>query len=225
MGKKIIYITLFLITIISCEKPTIYFGDQVSENYQMTLDTLKNYDNYFIGEFNGKLLVSTEMNNTVISVFNTLLDSVSVSNSFSYKINNSDSLQTPFIKVLKYEPINKLDSNNSYRYLDYSDFYSVFDYATLKYYTIGNFKNLESQVLINHVDYTQLVNNGGISYRSSYFNQIPDKSNNFYIESIEAIENPEKGVRITYSFNCILYSDSNEIIELKNARGRCTFRY
>lgn len=147
----------------------------------MTLDTLKNYDNYFIGEFNGKLLVSTEWNSIIRSVRNALLDSFLVTYSFSYKISNSEHLQTPFIQFIKYEPASKLDSNDFFDYLDYSDFYTFFDYAQLDYFYIWNYKNLETQALIYHIDYNHLVNNTGIYYRSSNFTQIPDKSNDFFI--------------------------------------------
>ena len=64
-----------------------------------------------------------------------------------------------------------------------------------------------------------------ISYRSSDFGKPPHNENDFHIESIKEIESPNKGIELTYSFNCILLSDSNEIIEIKNAKGKCSFIY
>ncbi len=223
--KNIIYLITLLFLVASCENEPVDFQPTYNNDYNAALDTLVNYDNYFIGEFNGELLVSTETNSSVRSVGNVLQDSVSIQFSYSYKISNSEDLKTPFISFLKYESINKLDSTDYHKYNEYSDFYNFFNKNEVDYYEVDDYKNLTTRALIRHIDYSQLIDNRGVFYLSSDFGKPPSNENNFKIENIREIENPFIGIELTYSFNCILLSDSNELIEIKNGKGKCTFRY
>ena len=213
-----------MLLLVSCGEDYI-IQDLLTEKYQKALDTLVNYDNYFIGEFNGELLISTETFSSGRIVGNTLQDSVIVQFYYAYKISNSEEFKTPFISFQAYESINKFDSNNYYRYNEYSDFYTFFNRNELEYLQVDNYKNLTPEILIRYIDYSRLINNTGISYQSSDFDKPPFNENNFYIESIKEIENPYKGIELIYSFNCTLLSDSNELIEIKNGKGRCSIKY
>mgnify|MGYP003626975477 CR=1 FL=1 len=105
--KRLIYSITFILILTSCERDYI-IQDSLSEEYQRAIDTLENYDNYFIGEFNGELLVSVEPFSRGHSAGNTLKDSVHKQYNYSYKITNSEILKTAFISFHKFEPKNKL---------------------------------------------------------------------------------------------------------------------
>ena len=223
--KKIIYLTILIFSILSCDNEPVDFNPNIDNDYSIALDTLVNYDNYFIGKFNGEILVSTEPFTSGRSVNNTLQDSVSLRFDFAYKISNSEELKTPFINFIAYESINKLNSNNYFKYNEYNDFYTFFNRTRLEYWNVDNYKNLTTQVLINYIDYSRLINNTGISYLSTDFGKPPFNENNFQIESIREFESPSKGIELIYSFNCILFSDSNELIKIEKGKGKCTFLY
>jgi hypothetical protein len=223
--KNIILLLSFLILITSCENEPVDFQPIYKSDYEVALDTLVNYDNYFIGEFNGELLISTELFTRGRNVGNVLQDSVTINFSYEYRISNNEYLKTPSINFSVYESLNKLDSINNYRYNEYSDFYNFFNYNELEYVEVDNYKNLSTQVLIRHTDYSELINNTGVNYVSSDFDKPPFHENNFQIENIREIENLFKEIELTYSFNCTLLSDSNQLIEIKNGKGKCTFRY
>jgi hypothetical protein len=222
--KNIAFLISLLFLFASCENEPVDFYLIENNDYIVALDTLVNYDNYFIGEFNGKVFVS---NYSLFSrnVSNILQDSVTVSFSSSYIISNSQDLKTPFISFLAYESKTKLDSSNHYRYNEYSDFYEFFNRNEVEYLEVYDYKNLTPEVLISYIDYSQIINNTGVSYVSSDFDKPPFNENNFHIETIREIENPYKGIVLTYSFNCSLLSDSNELIEIKKGKGKCTFWY
>lgn len=222
--KNIIFLIPLLFLLASCDNEPVDFNS-TSIDYSIALDTLANYDNYFIGEFNGEILVSTEQFTSGGAVGNTLLDSVSIKYTYAYRISNSEDLKTPFISFHLYESKSKLNPNNYLQYNEYSDFQNYFNFNELDYWEVDNFKNLTTQVSIRHIDYSQLINNSGISYQSTDFGQPPFDENNFQIENIREIENPSVGIELTYSFNCTLLSDSNEVIEIENGKGKCTFLY
>tara|TARA_R110000868_G_scaffold411141_1_gene701960 strand:+ start:710 stop:1381 length:672 start_codon:yes stop_codon:yes gene_type:complete len=222
--KNIIFLIPLLFLLASCDNEPVDFNP-TNIDYSIALDTLANYDNYFIGEFNGEILVSTERFTSGGAVGNTLLDSVSIQYTYAYRISNSEDLKTPFINFHLYESKSKLNPNNYLQYNEYSDFQNYFNYNELDYWEVDNFKNLTTQVSIRHIDYSQLINNSGISYQSTDFGQPPFDENNFQIENIREIVNPSVGIELIYSFNCTLLSDSNEVIEIKNGKGKCTFLY
>lgn len=223
--KKIIYLSILLSLILSCDNEPADFNSNIDNDYSIALDTLANYDNYFIGKFNGEILVSTEPFSYGNSVTNILQDSVSLKFDFAYKISNSEELKTPIIDFIAYESINKLNSNNYFKYNEYSDFYNFFNKTDLEYWNRDNYKNLTTQVIVRYIDYSQLINNTGISYLSTDYGKPPFNENNFQIENIREFETPSKGIEITYSFNCILFSDSNELIKIEKGKGKCTFYY
>jgi len=222
--KKIIYFITFLLLLVSCSKDDI-IQDPISEKYKKALDTLINYDNYFIGEVNGELLISVQHFSYGGSVGNTLQDSVVVDFFYSYKIANSEYLKTPFLYFQVYESINELNPN-TFNYKEYKDFYSFFkrdEFRYLRYLDKG--KNLTPEVSIRYLDYSQLINNTGKSYNSTDIDNPPLNGNNFYVESLKKVEIPNKGIELIYSFNCTLFSDSNELIEIKNAKGKLFLPY
>ncbi|VXC15760.1 hypothetical protein FLAVO9AF_610012 [Flavobacterium sp. 9AF] len=186
---------------------------------------MANYDNYFIGEFNGELLVSTETFIYGRSVGNTLQDSVTADFYYAYKIANTLYLKTPFIYFTVYELIEKFDSINQYIYNDYNDFYTFFNRNELEYHSADNYKNTTPEIIVRYIDYSILIDNTGIVYNSTDFGKPPYNENNFRIENIREIENPNRGIELTYSFNCTLLSDSNELIEIEKGKGKCTFWY
>ncbi|KAB5490758.1 hypothetical protein [Flagellimonas hadalis] len=223
--KNILFLISLILLLASCNNEPVDFQPIHNDHYQTALDSLVNYDNYFIGEFNGEVLVSTEPFTYGCSVGNLLKDSVSIKFHYSYKISNSEELKTPFIEFIAYESINKLDPNTHYRYDEYNNFYTFFNRNELEYWEVDNYKNLTPQVRILHIDYSQLINNSALRYLSTDFGKPPFDENNFQIENIREIENPSFGIELTYSFNCTLLSDSNEVLEIKNGKGKCTFLY
>jgi len=222
--RKIIYLIIFVTFFISCEKEHI-IQESISEKYQNSLDTLINYDNFFIGEFNGELLISVEPFTYGKSIGNTLQDSVSIDFDYSYRIANSEKLKTLFLKFTAYESLNKFESNSLFSYKDYNDFYSFFNRNEFEYFRFDNSKNLTPEIIIYYIDYSRLINNTGVEYKSADFDKLPFNENYFYIDKIKEIESPFKGIELTYSFNCTLFSNSNELIEIKNGKGRCSIRY
>lgn len=70
-----------------------------------------------------------------------------------------------------------------------------------------------------------MINNTIIQYISADFDKPPYEENNFHIESVKKIESPTRGIELTYSFNCTLFSDTDELIEIKNGKGRCHITY
>ena len=70
--KKIIYLTILIFSILSCDNEPVDFNPNIDNDYSIALDTLVNYDNYFIGKFNGEILVSTDPLTSGRSVNNTL---------------------------------------------------------------------------------------------------------------------------------------------------------
>src|SRR5690606_26992723 len=115
---------------------------------------------------------------------------------------------------------------NTFNYKEYKDFYSFFkrdEFRYLRYLDKG--KNLTPEVSIRYLDYSQLINNTGKSYNSTDIDNPPLNGNNFYVESLKKVEIPNKGIELIYSFNCTLFSDSNELIEIKNAKGKLFLPY
>ena len=221
--KKAIYLIIFIPFFISCGKEHIY-QDSISESYKKALDTLINYDNYFIGEINGELLISVEQSTSGNSIGNTLQDSVTVFFDYSYHITNSEKSKTLYHSLRAYESINKFDLNTS-NYKEFNDFYNLFNRSEIDYFRVETFKNLTPEINIYYNDYSRLIDNTVIQYKSADFDKPPYEGNNFHIESIKKIESPTRGIELTYSFNCTLFSDSNELIEIKNGKGKCSITY
>lgn len=222
--KKVIYLIIFITFFISCEKEQI-IQDSISERYQEALDTLINYDNFFIGEFNGELLISNKPHSPGKSIGNTLQDSVSINFDYSYEIANSEKFKALFLQFTVYEAYNKFEQNSFFSYKDYNDFYTFFNRNEFEYFRFDNFKNLTPEIIIYYVDNSQIINNYGVEYKSANFDKLPLNENYFHIDKIKEIENPFKGIELTYSFNCSLFSKSNELLEIKNGKGRCSIRY
>lgn len=227
--KKTTFIIILITVFFSCTKPNIVFDDSISLEYQKALDTLINYDNYFIGEFNDELLVSTDFFSfgNSLGIVSSVQDSVYVKYFYSYRIKNSEKLKTPFLHFYKYESKDKLNSSNYLNYNKYKDFYSYFNLSQVEFMNLEkhDFKALKTRFLFQYIDYSQIVNNTGVEYSTSDLRQSPYSYNEFSIESIKEIQTPRKGIELTYSFNCNLLSNSKELIEVKNAKGRCRFFY
>jgi len=215
--RKIIYLTLLIIFCISCDKNET-IQEHVSEKYQKTLDTLINYDTYLIGEFNGEVLASINQRTSwVISRYDNL-DSVRARTGITYIILNNEISKKIFFGFTIFESKNLFEEDGA-RFKNSSDFYTFFNRSELEYFSPDNYKSLKPEISISYSDYW--ITDNSDYYYSSDFGIPPFIENNFFIESIREIEKPLGGIEIIFSFDSLLFSDSNKKMEIKNGKGKC----
>ena len=220
--KRLLYSITFILILVSCQKDYI-IQDSLSEEYQRAIDTLDNYDNYFIGEVNGELLVSVKPHSKGHFAGNTLKDSVHKQYFYSYKITNSEILKTISISFHKFETKNKLKEN--LEYIKFNDFFDLFNRDEFDYFQIDQYYSLKPSVSIYYVDYSQIIDNSGESFNSYNNEGIHFKNNNFTVQSVKKIENPVIGIEIIYTLNCTLIADSGKQINITNGNGKCIIEY
>jgi len=188
--KNIISLISLVILITSCEnEPVVY---PIGKNkYKVALDTLKNYNDYILGDFDGKFLISTNVFTKGSGAFYTndgITDSSRIDFNIGYKILENNMEKSAFVTFYFLEANSKLDTANDYKYKHFSDFVDFFDRNQLVYKQIRHPKltdNLHSIRIIYM--YHNIFNDEDIyTYNSEdYMPQIKPEYFNFYIDSIK----------------------------------------
>jgi hypothetical protein len=98
-------------------------------NNSIALDTLKNYSDYILGDFNGKFLVSTNVfsKGYGASIVSLPIDSSHIQFQIGYKLKENNIEKSAFVTFRFLESKTKLDPNNHYKYKFFSDFTNFFD--------------------------------------------------------------------------------------------------
>jgi hypothetical protein len=226
MRNTIILIS-FLILITSCENEPVDFYPVENNDYTVALDTLKNYSDYILGDFDGNFVVSTNWHakNYSASIISMPLDSSYIQFQIAYKLFENDVDKSAFVTYRFLESKTKLDSENNYRYEHFTDFVDFFDRPTFDYYQINNpIENIHT-VGIDYQNYYE-IDNDIYSYNSFNFEQEITSGNfNFIVDSINVIEQPLKKVEVYYSFKCIGVNYYDDEMLMQNGKGKSTFEY
>ena len=225
--KKIALIILSTF-LISCENEPVNFSSTNNNpNYSAALDTLKNYDDYILGDFNGKFLVSTDVytRSYGATIVSSAVDSSFIQFQLAYKLLNNNVEKSVFVTYKFLEAKAKLDVNNSYQYLNFSDFINFFDRNEFKF-TQANVPNYRiHNVSVSYQNFYDINNdvNGFDTFR--YSNPITPENFNFTIDSIKTIESPIKKVEAYYSFKCIGSNSYNDEFKIKKGKGKSTINF
>ena len=208
--------------ITSCCNEPVDFNPE--NNYSIALDTLKNYSDYILGDFNGKFLVSTDI---IIKGYSVTIDSAPIDSSYisykiSYKLKENNIEKSVFLSYRFLESKAKLNTDN-HRYNYFSDFINFFNRNNFDYYqTSQPIENIHN-VGIVYQNYYQINNDVNSFSTNKYTEQITSNNFNFTIDSIKVIENPIKKVQVYYSFKCIGVNDYSDKFKMKNGKGKSTF--
>ncbi|MFB9108248.1 hypothetical protein [Flavobacterium gyeonganense] len=223
--RKLIFLITLLGLLTSCCNEPMYSGPD--DNYATALDTLKNYNDYILGKFDGKFLVSTNVfsKGYSASIVSNPNDSSYIQYQIAYKLKENNVEKSAFVSFRLLESKAKLNSGNNYRYKSFADFVHFFDRNTFVYYQ----ENKPIEKVHNvWVKYQNLYNidNDIYEYDSYKFeNKISPKNFSFIIDSINVIENPIKKVEVYYSFKCIGVNSHKNKISIESGKGKSTFQY
>lgn len=222
--RKLFFLLTTLTLMTSCSDETVDFNPE--NDYSIALDTLKNYSDYILGDFNGKFLVSTNVftKGYSASIISMPIDSSYIQFSLGYKILNNNVEKSVFVSYRFLESKIKLNTIN-YRYNNFSDFINFFNRNNFDYYQgshpIENIHNVN----IAYQNYYD-INNDVNSYSTYKYNQQISSDNfNFTIDSIKAIQNPIKKVEVYYSFKCIGVNNYSDKFKMRNGKGKSTFEW
>ena len=225
--KNIILLTSLLIFITSCENEPVDFYQIDNNDYTIALDTLRNYNDYILGDFGENFIVSTSVFTKGYGALITgiPIDSSKIDFNIGYKLLENNIEKTVFVTYNFLEANTKLDTTNSYKYKHFSDFVDSFDRNQLVYYQNSQpANNLHSIRLIYKNHYT--MDEDIYTYNSADYNhEITPENFNFYIDSINVSENPIKKVEVYYSFKCIGVNSYDDELIMKNGKGKSTFEY
>jgi len=224
--KNIIILVLLLIFNTSCEDEYIDFNPV--DNNPIALDTLRNYNDYILGNFGGEFLVSTNVTTKGYSAshYPSMKNSSFIQYQLSYKLLSQNIEKQTFVSFRLLESKSKLDATNIYRYKYFSDFIDFFDRSTFDYYQGDEPVENEHNVWFLYQNYFHIGNDDIDRYDSSRYNQeySPDDFI-FIVDSINVIENPIKKVEVYYSFKCIGVNPYDDEIVLENGKGKATFEF
>ena len=223
--KKIIFlISLSVLLTSCCNEPVDFKSDN---NYSIALDTLKNYNDYILGDFNGKFLVSTNVftRGFSASTISMPIDSSYIQFQLAYKLLDNNVEKSVFVSYRLLESKTKLDTNNHHKYKYFSDFINFFDRDTFEYYQINQPIENVHNVWIKYQNYYD-INNDVYSYSSSEFDQqITPENFKFKVDSINIIESPIKKVEVYYSFKCLGVNFYANKLKIENGKGKSTFEF
>jgi len=221
--KKILIIILSVF-LFSCENEPVDFN--LVKNNSIALDTLKNYSDYILGDFNGQFLVSTHVHSKGYSAsINSLpIDSTYIQYHVAYKLKENNIEKSLFVNFRFLEEKNKLDTVY-YKYINFSDFVGFFDRDKFDYFQLNHPINNIHNVIIQHLDYYIINNEDNSFITSKYINQMTSENFNFKIDSIKVIQNPVKKVEVYYSFKCIGVNQNQNELKMENGKGKSTFEY
>lgn len=222
--RKIFFLLTSLTLMTSCCNEPVDFNP--ANNYSVALDTLKNYSDYILGDFNGKFLVSTDAYSKSYSAsINSMpIDSSYIQFGLGYKILDNNIEKGVFVSYRFLESKTKLNTVN-YRYNYFSDFINFFNRDNFDYYQRSHPIDNIHNVHITYQNYYD-INNDINSYSTfKYSKQIKSDNFNFTIDSIKAIQNPIKKVEVYYSFKCIGVNNYSVTFKMKNGKGKSTFEW
>ena len=204
-----------------CNEPVDFIPEN---NNAVALDTLKNYSDYILGDFNGKFLVSTHVFTKGYSVITSMPGDFSpLKFDIGYKLKENNVDKSIFITYRFLEAKIKLDSNYHYKY--FSDFINFFNGNQFAYYQLSHpIENIHN-VVVSYGNFYTIVNDGNQFITYKYNEQITPENFNFTIDSIKTIENPIKKVEVYYSFKCIGVNDYSDKFTMKNGKGKSTFEW
>lgn len=218
----IIFLSIF---IFSCENEPVDFNPV--NNNSIALDTLKKYSDYILGDFNGKLLVSTNVftKGYGASVVSMPVDSSYIQFQLAYKLLDNNVEKSAFVTYRLLESKSKLDVNNNYKYKYFSDFINFFDRDKFTYFQLNQPINKIHNITLVYQNYYDINNDAKGFNTYHYDKQITPENFNFIIDSIKVIENPIKKVEVYYSFKCIGVNNYEDEFKIKNGKGKSTFIY
>ena len=223
---KKIGILILSIFLFSCENEPVDFSPPVNDNSK-ALDTLKNYSDYILGDFNGKFLVSTHVftKNYSASTLSIPIDSSYIQFQLGYKLKDDNIDKSAIISYRFLESKLKLNSNNNYRYNSFSDFINFFNRNHFDYYQGSHpIENIHNIAII-YQNYYEINNDVNGYSTHKYTEQMSSENFNFSIDSIKAIQNPIKKVEVYYTFKCIGVNNYSGYLKIKNGKGKSTFEY
>jgi hypothetical protein len=222
--RNIIILLTLLALMTSCDNEPVDFSPV--NNNSIALDTLKNYSDYILGNFNGKFLVSTNVHTKSYSasIISMPIDSSYIQFQLAYKILDSNVEKSVFLSYRLLESKSKLNTVN-YRYNYFSDFINFFNRNNFDYYQISQLNDKVHNVGVLYQNYYDINNdvNGYNTYK--YGEQITPENFNFTIDSIKPIESPIKKVEVYYSFKCIAVNNYSDKFKMKNGKGKSTFEW
>ncbi len=232
IDMKKITIIILSVFLFSCENEPVDFNliNENNNNNSIVLDTLKNYSDYILGDFNGKFLVST---NVHVKSYSAVINSNPISSSYiqfqlGYKLIDNDVEKSVWVTYRFLESNTKLDINNYYRYKYYSDFVSFFNRNQFDYFQSSQPINNVHNVHNVHIEYKNFydVNTHTDMYGTSDYNkEMRTDDFIFSVDSIRPINNPIKKVEVYYSFKCIGVNSYRDEFKIKNGKGKSTFIY
>jgi len=233
--KKIIFLTILLILITSCEnEPVDFYPADNNEypvdnnDYSVALDTLKYYSDYILGDYGERFLISTDVtdrNYLGSTNYDFAIDSSFVQINLVYRFLDNNIVKSTFVSFARLEPITKLDPLNHNRYINFSDFVDFFNRDSFSYYTNFDLIKNSTELEIYHLNQIN-IDNSLYGYASSRFEQeMTPNDFNFIVDSINVIEQPIKKVEVYYSFKCIGVNSYKDELIIKNGKGKSTFEY
>lgn len=225
--KKIALIILSTF-LISCENEPVNFSSTNNNpNYSAALDTLKNYDDYILGDFNGKFLVSTDVyaRSYAATIVSSAVDSSFIQFQLNYKILDNNVEKSALVTYKFLEAKAKLDPSNYYQYLNFSDFTNFFNRNEFKF-TQANVPNYRiHNVSVGYYNFYDINNDVNGFDTFLYSNPITPKNFNFTIDKIKTIVSPIKKVEVYYTFKCIGTNFYNDEFKIKNGMGKSTIKF
>lgn len=222
--KKIIFLLPLLALITSCCNEPVDFNSLT--NNTIALDTLKNYDDYILGDFNGNFLVSTNVftKGYSASIISMPIDSSYIQFQLGYKLMDNNVEKSVFVSYRFLESKTKLNTVN-YRYNNFSDFINFFNRNNFDYYQISQPKENIHNVGIDYQNYYDINNDVNRFSTNKYNEQITSNDFNFTVDSIKVIQNPIKKVQVYYSFKSIGVNNYSDKFVMKNGKGKSTFEW
>ena len=222
--KNLFFLLASLLIMTSCCNEPVDFNPV--KNYSVALDTLKNYNDYILSDFNGKFLVSTNVftKGYSASIISMPIDSSYIQFQLGYKLTDKKKKKSVFVSFRFLESKTKLNTVN-YKYNNFSDFINFFNRNNFDYYQVSNPKENIHNVTISYQNYYDISNdlNGYNTYK--YNSQINSNNFNFVVDSIKVIENPIKKVEVYYSFKCIGVNNYSDKFIMENGKGKSTFEW
>ena len=221
--RKIFFLFTLLTLMTSCCNEPVDFNPE--NNYSIALDTLKNYSNYILGDFNGKFLISTNVNikGYSASIISIPIDSSYIQFHLGYKILDNNVEKSIIVSYRFLESTTKLNTTNHYRYNYFSDFINFFNRNNFDYYQLSQPKENIHTVGIAYQNYYEINNDVNRFNSNKYNEQLTSNNFNFAVDSIKVIEKPIKKVEVYYSFKCIGVNDYSNKFTMKNGKGKSTF--
>lgn len=200
----------------------------LNKRNEISLDSLKNYSDYILGDFNGEFFVSTHVSTksygaTTVSL---PLDSSHIQYQIAYKIIDKGVEKCAWVTFRFLEAKTKLDADNNYHYKYFSDFVGFFNRNKFNYLQSVHPKENIHNVAIQYQNYYD-INQAIDRYSTNeYLQQMTSENFNFTIDSVKAIENPNnRKIEVYYSFNCIGVNHYLDEFKINTGKGKSTFEY